>query len=113
LPLVAASTPPELDQVLAWSDHVRAELGGMQVWANADTGPDAATARSFGAVGIGLCRTEHMFLGDRLPVVRRMITASTPEDERAALEELLEVQREDFEDVFAAMDGLPVIVRLL
>jgi pyruvate,orthophosphate dikinase len=113
LPLVAASTPPELEQVLAWADQVRAELGGMQVWANADTGLDAAKARSFGAVGIGLCRTEHMFLGDRLPVVRRMITASTPDDERAALDELLEVQRADFETVLAAMDGLPVVIRLL
>ena len=113
LPLVAASTPPELEQVLAWSDQVRNDLGGMQVWANADTGPDAEKARSFGAVGIGLCRTEHMFLGDRLPVVRRMIIASTPDEERAALDELLEVQRDDFVKILAAMDGLPVVVRLL
>ncbi|TML06760.1 MAG: pyruvate, phosphate dikinase [Actinobacteria bacterium] len=111
--LVEASTPPELEQVLAWADEVRRDRGGMQVWANADTGADAARARSFGAVGIGLCRTEHMFLGDRLPVVRRMIIASTPDEEKAALQELLEVQRDDFEGIFAAMDGLPVVVRLL
>jgi len=111
--LVEASTPPELEQVLAWSDDVRRDREGMQVWANADTGADAARARSFGAVGIGLCRTEHMFLGDRLPVVRRMIIASTPDEEKAALQELLEVQRDDFEGIFEAMDGLPVVVRLL
>ena len=70
-------------------------------------------ARS-GAEGIGLCRTEHMFLGeDRLPVVRRMILADTPEEETAALEELRKVQREDFIAILAAMDGLPVTVRLL
>ena len=113
VPLVEASTPPELEQVLAWADDVRSERGGMQVWANADTGDDAARARSFGAVGIGLCRTEHMFLGDRLPVVRRMIIASTSDEEMAALAELVEVQREDFDEIFAAMDGLPVVVRLL
>jgi pyruvate, orthophosphate dikinase len=113
IPLVRASTPPELEQVLAWADAVRSERGGMQVWANADTGDDAARARAFGAVGIGLCRTEHMFLGDRLPVVRRMIIASTPAEEMAALAELVEVQRQDFDGIFAAMDGLPVVVRLL
>ncbi|MEO5841737.1 MAG: pyruvate, phosphate dikinase [Acidimicrobiales bacterium] len=113
IPVVEASTPPELEQVLAWADDVRRDLNGMQVWTNADTGPDAARARAFGAVGIGLCRTEHMFLGDRLPVVRRMIIASTPDEEMAALAELVEVQRQDFEEIFAAMDGLPVVVRLL
>ena len=84
------------------------------VRANADTGPDAAKARQFGAEGIGLCRTEHMFLGeDRLPVVRRMILARRPEEERPRSSELLEVQRADFEEVLEAMDGLPVTVRLL
>ena len=82
--------------------------------ANADTGADAANARELGAEGIGLCRTEHMFLGeDRLPIVREMILADTPEGEAAALEKLLEVQRADFVDVLEAMDGLPVTVRLL
>src|SRR5439155_1686650 len=82
--------------------------------ANADNGPDAANARKFGAEGIGLCRTEHMFLGDdRLPIVRRMILADTPETEEAALEELRVAQRADFIEILEAMDGLPVTVRLL
>ena len=82
--------------------------------ANADNGEDAANARRLGAEGIGLCRTEHMFLGeDRLPVVRRMILADSPEDERDALEQLRRVQREDFVEILEAMDGLPVTVRLL
>jgi pyruvate, orthophosphate dikinase len=113
VPLAAAETPPELERILTWADDLRAERRGMQIWANADTGADAARARRFGAAGIGLCRTEHMFLGDRLPLVRRMILATTPDDERAALDELVEVQRGDFEDILAAMDGLPVVVRLL
>src|SRR5205823_6780277 len=84
------------------------------VRANADNGPDAANARQFGAEGIGLCRTEHMFLGeDRLPVVRRMILADDPDEEQAALEELRQVQKADFEEILEAMDGLPVTVRLL
>ena len=109
--LAEGSLPREFDVVLGWADEIRA--GKLAVRANADTGDDAARARRFGAEGIGLCRTEHMFLGDRLPVVQRMILADTPDDERAALQELLEVQRVDFEDVLEAMDGLPVTVRLL
>ncbi len=82
--------------------------------ANADTGEDATNARRLGAEGIGLCRTEHMFLApDRLPVVRQMILADTPDEEAAALAELLEVQQTDFEEILEAMDGLPVTVRLL
>ena len=82
--------------------------------ANADNGEDAANARRLGAEGIGLCRTEHMFLGeDRLPVVRRMILADRPEEEHDALEQLRRVQREDFVEILEAMDGLPVTVRLL
>jgi pyruvate,orthophosphate dikinase len=103
--------PDEFDIILGWADEVRA--GHLGVRANADTGEDAARAREFGAEGIGLCRTEHMFLGDRLPVVRRMILADTPEGEASALAELLEVQRADFEAVLESMDGLPVTVRLL
>jgi pyruvate,orthophosphate dikinase len=103
--------PDEFDIILGWADEVRA--GRLGVRANADTGDDAARAREFGAEGIGLCRTEHMFLGDRLPVVRRMILADTPDEEDAALADLLTVQRRDFEEVLAAMDGLPVTVRLL
>jgi len=109
--LTLGETPPEFDIVLSWADEVRA--GGLGVRANADTGEDAARARRNGAEGIGLCRTEHMFLGDRLPVVRRMILASGPEEEAEALAELGRVQREDFEAILEAMDGLPVTVRLL
>ncbi len=86
----------------------------MGVRANADTKEDAATARRLGAEGIGLCRTEHMFLAeDRLPIVRRMILSTTPQEEEDALEELREAQRKDFEGILEAMDGLPVTVRLL
>jgi pyruvate, orthophosphate dikinase len=97
--------------VLEWADEIRA--GEMAVRANADNGPDAANARRFGAEGIGLCRTEHMFLGDRLPVVRRMILADTDDEEVAALEELRQAQKADFAEILEAMDGLPVTVRLL
>src|SRR5665213_1868406 len=112
VPLTEASPPPAFATVLSWADDIRA--GHLAVRANADTGEDASNARSLGAEGIGLCRTEHMFLGeDRLPVVRRMILADTHEDETAALEELRQVQREDFIEILSAMDGLPVTVRLL
>ena len=98
--------------VLSWADKIR--KGKLAVRANADNGPDAANARQFGAEGIGLCRTEHMFLGeDRLPVVRRMILAQTPEEETDALEQLRLVQKADFIEILEAMDGLPVTVRLL
>src|SRR5690606_25476176 len=84
------------------------------VRANADTPEDAARARAFGAEGIGLCRTEHMFMGaDRLPLVQRMILAETEEERREALEQLLPVQRGDFYGILKAMAGLPVTVRLL
>jgi len=98
--------------LLGWADAIR--CGHLTVRANADTAADAAKARQLGAEGIGLCRTEHMFLAeDRLPIVRRMILASGPEAERAALEELRAVQRADFRGILEAMDGLPVTVRLL
>jgi pyruvate, orthophosphate dikinase len=107
-----AKPPAEFDIVLGWADRIR--KGHLAVRANADTGADAANARQFGAEGIGLCRTEHMFLGeDRLPVVRRMILARTPEAESSALEQLRVVQKADFEEILEAMDGLPVTVRLL
>jgi len=110
--LSAGEPPKEFKTILAWADVIR--KGKLKVRANADNGPDAANARQFGAEGIGLCRTEHMFLGeDRLPVVRRMILANTPEEETAALEELRVVQKADFEEILEAMDGLPVTVRLL
>ncbi len=112
VPLSSAEAPEDLKTILSWADEIRA--GKLAVRANADNGPDAANARAFGAEGIGLCRTEHMFLGDdRLPIVRRMILSETDEEEAAALEELREAQRSDFEAILEAMDGLPVTVRLL
>ena len=111
VPLTSASPPAAFDTVLGWADDIR--KGHLAVRANADTGDDAANARKLGAEGIGLCRTEHMFLGERLPVVRRMILAHAPSEEAEALEELRRVQREDFVAILTAMDGLPVTVRLL
>jgi pyruvate, orthophosphate dikinase len=112
VPLKAAEASEQLDVMLGWADDVR--RGKLAVRANADNGPDAARARQFGAEGIGLCRTEHMFLGDdRLPIVREMILASTVEAEEAALEKLLAAQKSDFYEILDAMDGLPVTVRLL
>ena len=110
--VTVSEPPPEFATILGWADEIRA--GRLAVRANADTGADAGNARRFGAEGIGLCRTEHMFLAeDRLPIVRRMIMADTDEDEAAALEELRVVQKADFYEVLEAMDGLPVTVRLL
>jgi len=104
--------PEEFFTLLSWADEIRA--GHLAVRANADTGDDAMKARELGAVGIGLCRTEHMFLAVyRLPVVRRMILARDADEEGAALEELGRVQQADFEDILRAMDSLPVTVRLL
>ena len=116
--LVAGDAPPELDTILGWADTIRHGKNRRRlrlgVRANADTGADAAKARELGAEGIGLCRTEHMFLGeDRLPIVREMILADTEEGEARALDKLLAAQREDFVAVLEAMDGLPVTVRLL
>jgi pyruvate,orthophosphate dikinase len=110
--MAAAKPPPEFDVVLGWADEIR--RGKLGVRANADTGEDATNARELGAEGIGLCRTEHMFLApDRLPVVRRMILANTEDEEAEALDELRVVQQADFEEILEAMDGLPVTVRLL
>ena len=110
--LKAADPPDEFKLILGWADRIR--KGHLAIRANADNGPDAANARSFGAEGIGLCRTEHMFLAeDRLPIVRRMILASSDDEESAALEELREAQKKDFVAILEAMDGLPVTVRLL
>ena len=112
VPLTVGDTPREFETILGWADTIRA--GHLGVRANADNGPDAANARRHGAEGIGLCRTEHMFLGeDRLPIVRRMILASTESEEHSALEELRIAQKADFEEILEAMDGLPVTIRLL
>jgi len=101
---------PEVTTLLGWADEFR-RLG---VWANADYPRDAERARGFGAEGIGLCRTEHMFFEeDRLPIVRRMILAEDDEERQEALDELLPIQRGDFEGIFRVMDGLPTIIRLI
>ncbi len=107
----APSTLPDwLATFLSWADKVRR----MEVWANADTPEDARKARELGAQGIGLCRTEHMFMQqDRLPIVQQMILANTPEARAEALEKLLPFQREDFAGILEAMAGLPVTIRLL
>jgi pyruvate,orthophosphate dikinase len=109
VPLVQPKLSGDLERILKWADEFRR----LKVRTNADTPEDAAKARNFGAEGIGLARTEHMFLGDRLPVVQRMILARTPEEEQAALAELLDLQRGDFAGIFEAMSGLPVTIRLL
>jgi pyruvate,orthophosphate dikinase len=99
----------EVDQLLKWADELR-KLG---VRANADTPEQAAEAVGFGAEGIGLCRTEHMFLGDRVPLVRKLILADTEDEREAALAALLPLQRADFVGIFKAMQGRPVTVRLI
>jgi len=106
-----AAAPDELTTLLEWADELRSNK--VQVWANADSGEEAAEARSAGAAGIGLCRTEHMFLGDRLPVIRQLLKAVGPDERKTALQELQKAQQTDFEHVLAPMDGLPVTVRLL
>ncbi|MDJ0767600.1 MAG: PEP-utilizing enzyme [Ilumatobacter sp.] len=112
LPTTGVEAPDELETLLGWADTVAA--GRVQVRANADTAGDATVGRRLGAQGIGLCRTEHMFLaGDRLPIMRRFILSDDPAIEAAALAELETAQVADFESVLLAMDGLPVTVRLL
>jgi pyruvate,orthophosphate dikinase len=106
--------PPQINEdfetILVWADDHRV----LQVRANADTPEDAAKAREFGAQGIGLCRTEHMFMADeRLPIVRVMIMASSEDERRETLAKLLPMQQSDFEGIFEAMHGLPVTIRLL
>jgi pyruvate,orthophosphate dikinase len=101
---------PWLEKLLTWADEDR----DMGVWTNADTPGDAELARRYGAEGIGLARTEHMFLGPkRLPLVQRMITSATKIERQEALDALLPLQREDFSGLFRAMDGLPVTIRLI
>jgi pyruvate,orthophosphate dikinase len=117
----------DLVTLLKWADEVSARktralnsktgaanARGLQVWANADYPKDAERARAFGAQGIGLCRTEHMFFEEvRLPIVQRMILAKTDDERNEALNELLPFQRGDFAGLFKAMTGLPVIIRLI
>ena len=107
--LIAPEPLPELRQILEWADEIRT----MGVRANADSPGDAVEARSRGAEGIGLARTEHMFLGERLQVVRQIILSNEDTGRTEALEELEKLQVSDFEGLLEAMDGLPVVVRLL
>ena len=115
----------ELMTLLRWADQICGREGlrvgpkgsptrGLQVWANADYPKDARRARAYGAVGIGLCRTEHMFFEpERLPIVQRMILAKSPAARKRALDQLLPFQRKDFAGLFEAMNGHPVIIRLI
>jgi len=101
---------PDLITLLSWADEFRR----LQVWANADYPKDAERARGYGAQGIGLCRTEHMFFEEeRLPIVQQMILTSDPDEQQQCLDKLLPMQRSDFEGIFKSMDGLPVIIRLI
>jgi pyruvate, orthophosphate dikinase len=110
VPLQEARVTDEFEQVLKWSDELRT----LGVRANADTPEDARKARSFGAEGIGLCRTEHMFMAsDRQPKMRAMIMAESEEERRKALDQLLPLQQQDFKGLFEEMRGLPVTIRLL
>jgi pyruvate,orthophosphate dikinase len=110
VPLAPPQINEDFETILGWAD----ELRRLRVHANADTPEDALRAREFGAEGIGLTRTEHMFFGEeRLPVVQEMILADTEVGRRAALERLLPFQQSDFEGIFEAMPGLPVTIRLL
>jgi pyruvate,orthophosphate dikinase len=126
-----STTAPKLEEqvelmtLLKWADEICSTPGmrkapegwpttGLQVWANADYPKDAQRARTYGAVGIGLCRTEHMFFEqERLPIVQRMILSKTSSDRTKALNELLPYQRKDFDGLFEAMNGYPVIIRLI
>ena len=127
MPTIAPSLEEQTDlmTLLNWADEICSTPGirkapegwptkGLEVWANADYPADARRARSYGAVGIGLCRTEHMFFEpERLPIVQQMILADTSEERSAALDILLPHQRSDFAGLFEAMDGYPVIIRLI
>jgi pyruvate,orthophosphate dikinase len=110
VPTIEPNVGGNVATLLGWADTHR-RLG---VRANADTPHDAKVAREFGAEGIGLCRTEHMFFeGDRILAMREMILATTPEERRSALDKLLPMQQSDFHGIFVAMDGLPVTIRTL
>ncbi|RJP35662.1 MAG: pyruvate, phosphate dikinase [Phycisphaerales bacterium] len=113
LDLVRPQAPPEYDTLMAWCDERRT----LKVRTNADTPEDAARAVAFGAEGIGLCRTEHMFFDpsepQRIRAMREMILSETEDDRRRALDKLLPFQRKDFEGIFRAMNGLPVTIRLI
>ena len=110
VPTIEPEFVEDLLVLLEWAD----DISDLQVMGNADTPDTVAKARKYGAVGIGLCRTERMFnQPDRLPIVQEMILAETPEQRQKALDRLLPFQKEDFKEIFRIMEGLPVTVRLL
>jgi pyruvate,orthophosphate dikinase len=110
VPMQQPELTGDFNKLMVWADDIRT----LKIYTNADTPTDARTARKFGAQGIGLCRTEHMFFeGDRIVSVRQMIMAESVEEREKALARLLPMQRGDFEEIFRVMDGLPVIIRLL
>lgn len=110
VPLIDPELTPEFQQLLQWADDVRQ----LKVHANADNPPDARKARQLGAEGIGLCRTEHMFMSaERVPIVQQMILATSSEERQEALDRLLPLQKTDFKGIFMEMSGLPVTIRLL
>ena len=111
IPVVAPRLEEQTDllKILGWADEIRR----LMVWANADDGQQAARARSYGAQGIGLCRTEHMFLGERTQLFQNYILAADPDTKQKALDKLAELQHDDFYGIFRAMHGLPVIIRLI
>jgi pyruvate,orthophosphate dikinase len=110
VPMLDAEISGELEEILRWADSFRR----LEVWANGDYPHDAVRAREFGAQGIGLCRTEHMFMQqERLPIVQKMILAPTEKERRIELAKLLPMQRDDFHGILKAMHGLPVIIRLI
>ena len=109
LAIEKSTVTPEFAVLMEWADRARR----LMVWANADTPEQAAEAVRNGAQGIGLCRTEHMFLGERVPIVQRMILAKDDKARQKALDQLLPLQRTDFVGIFKAMEGRPVVVRLI
>ncbi len=110
VPMLDPELPKDLKALMDWAD----KYAKIEVWANADTPDMAQRAREHGAMGIGLCRTERMFNeSDRLPLMRNMILADTPEERKHWANKLLPMQRQDFVEIFRAMDGLPVTIRLL
>jgi pyruvate,orthophosphate dikinase len=110
VPMLDPELPKDLAVLMEWAD----QMAKIEVWANADTPDMAAKARHHGAKGVGLCRTERMFNeADRLPLMRNMILADTPEERKKWADKLMPMQREDFVEIFRVMDGLPVVIRLL
>ena len=119
LPLVKPGVSKDMATFLKWCDDIsktskRGDLKGFEVWANAEQPEDAKRAFQFGAQGIGLCRTEHMFFDkEKLPHFRAMVVANTEEERKAALQKILPLQQKDFFGIFKAMEGKPVVIRLL